>query len=230
MKRVFLLFILISLICIFFTACEEKGNKDATYLKRKISQAEASGDTATAEQLKEKLSTLGHWFRDRVYMENITKPVDTSDELQKTIYSFDPNENVHTLTLDYEPISGNSKIPAYQQKCVCTLGEMPFDLEKGQSYRVEVSCEYAESNEYAGISNSCWLESDNEAIKIVNNDGYTKGEVYAGEREEGRHDSLHTSFTITVPEEPETYNFNIKFISDCGETLYNYLWTDEYID
>ena len=230
MKRLIGVLLLMSMICIFLSACVEKDNKDASTLRKEINQAKASGDTATVEKLEEKLKTLGHWFQDNIYQDNITKPVDTSDELQRTVYSFYPDENVHTLTLDYEPLSGNSKIPAYQQKCVCTLGEMPFDLERGQSYRVDVKCEYVESNEYAGISNGCWLVSDNDAIKIVNNDGYTKEQVYAGEREQGRHETLNTSFTITVPDEPETYNFNIKFVSDCGETVYNYIWTDEYID
>ena len=200
-------------------------------MRQSIKDAKASGDTAKAEKLEEELKNLGYWYHYRTDLVKVTESIDKSDELQKVIYTFNPGDNVHTMTLDYEPLSADSDIPAYQQKCVCTLGEMPTQLDKGQSYKVEVSCEYVESNEYAGISNGCWLESTNDKIKIVNNDGYTREDVYAGDRKSGRHDTLKTSFTIIVPElQDEVYSFDINFVSDCGITAYNYAWSGSYYD
>ena len=232
MKKVFLMVLLVSLMVVFCTACQEKSNKDSSNLRKEIEEAKKSGDTELVEKLEEKLKNLGFWLQYKTYEADIRQPVDESDELQKIVYTFNPRGNVHTMTLDYEPLDDDEDaIPAYQQKCVCKIEDMPFELERGQSYRVNVTCEYVESNEYAGIANSCWLYSDEEKVKIVNNDGYSEGQVFAGEKKEGRHDNLNTSFTITMPElQEDIYNFDIKFKSDCGVTVYNYVWDDEYID
>ncbi len=227
MKKLFILFLLMISIIVGLTACTEKGGEESDEIRAEIKEAKNKGDTAKVEELEEQLKNLGYWYWYRTDVLKTTPAVDKSDELQKVVYTFNAQDHEHTLTLDYEPLESDSDIPAYQQKCVCTLGEMPTQLDKGQSYRVDVKCEYIDSNEYAGISNGCWLVSTDENIKIVNNDGYTREDLYVGERKKGRHDSLSTSFTITLPEfQGNAINFDIRFESDCGVTAYNYVWAD----
>lgn len=170
---------------------------------------------------------LGHWELNNTHVEDVREKVDNSDELQKVIYTFDAGTYDHCMTLNYEPLSNNSKIPAYKQKCVCSCGEMPKTFVKGQSCKVDVIAEYVEQNEYAGIVNSCWLYTDNKYVKVTCNEGYKKDEIFAGDGANGHHDLMKASFTIEVPDDIEDEEFSINFETVCGTSVFDYKWVSD---
>jgi len=224
MKKSLFLLIIMSLVCLLLAGCIG----DNPYKDSERAKAMAEGDMEKLKKLDDERFTSGYWNLEDKYIEKESEAVDTSDELQKVIYSFDCGTYTHTLTLDYEPLDVDSTIPAYKQKVICTLGEMPQDIDMGESVTVNVEAEYAEQNDYAGIATSCWLYSDTEKVQVTCNDGYSKGEVFAGDAGElGRHDKMSTSFTIKVPDNAQSNpgdQFIIRFESKCGITAFKYKW------
>ncbi len=231
MKKILSLALIMCLIALSLTACG-RGKLGDRYDK-----AQAENDQEMVEMLDEKIKNrnydLVYWKLVDKYVESTQEDVNRDDEWQKVRYIFKCGTQRHNMTLDYEPLTNDkgesSKIPAYTQKVECVCGEMPAELFNGKSYTIDVGANYLEKNDYAGISADCWLYSDNDSVKITCNEGYAKGEIYAGDRGEGVRDSFNATFTLTAPEETTDDNedFIIYFESTCGKTAYKYTWVSE---
>jgi len=172
------------------------------------------------------LLKTGWWSLRARYTEDERETRNEDDELQKVSYVFEADLYTHALTLNYEPVSNNSKIPAYTQKCVCTMDAFPDNASLGESITINLNAEYIGKNDYAGISDTYWIYSNDERVKIVNNDGYAKGDVFVGDSTAEARDTLKTSFTVTFPTElKETDNeFYIYLESYCGKSVFIYEW------
>ena len=125
------------------------------------------------------------------------------------------------MTLDYEPLGNSKKIPAYTQKCIGELDEMPSILGLQPDKKVFLNAKYIGKNDYAGIANTYWVYTDNEKVKI--SCSRSKDEVYVGDTVQGVNETLISYFTIVTPEDPtDCEEFTIRFESSCGITKFVY--------
>ena len=133
------------------------------------------------------------------------------------------------MTLNYEPLGDDedesSKIPAYEQSCVWTCSEMPYNIYKDDSFTITIEGKYTGRNEYGGISCLAWIYTNDEDITITNNDGLTKDTCAIGNYKDIQNDTLKTSFTVSVPDAAS--EFTISFETSCGTTDFVYRWEHE---
>ena len=203
-------------------------------IDREIAERDAA--TATAAPVTTKAPdepkgdfdpTNGYWKLIESYIRNAQHDYVDEDELQKITYSYTVGTERHTFSLKYEPLDEDD-IPEYEIRVLGECLGMPSWIEPGDRAQVSVEAYLTKESEYAALALSCWLylEDDSGRVTLVCDDGYSKGDIFAGTGDKGRKESMSATFSLTVPEDDiaNTEEFNVVFQTEIGESVFHYQW------
>ena len=195
---------------------------------------EARAETETQTEEQDFDPAEGHYSLTDAYTRGVKENFVDEDDLQRVTYIYEAGTDKHAFTMKYEPLGDDYDpeydIPPYEISALCECIGIPAGINPGETVKVTLKASSVQESEWAAISFSCWLfsEDNNGRVSVTCDEGLGKGDIFAGEGDNGKKKSSSATFSIKVADIDieNSEDFNIVFQTEIGETVFHYKWVE----